>query len=212
MNNTTNRVLVISPDVKHDLTTAREHGELRYLLPESGSPFTDVSERIHDAITDFRFSEELDLVVVVGPQLHVAIMVGHLLAHFGKVRALIFDSKHDKYCAKWIYAYENEYPPGEQDVFAQRSSEAREAAAQERGRSEEPPTGSPELESPDGPERASEAGTGDQSTLSMTLPHGAVWGASGSPRTGLGSTTTMGSARDDHQGRDDQRGLRRDHR
>lgn len=99
------RALFVVESSRFNISSAREFGEIVYLLkgePVSPLNVDEVVSRIKEALDDIAFDPKNDYVVLTGQTLLVAVYLAIACDVSGQVRTLMFDARHDKYVERVV--------------------------------------------------------------------------------------------------------------
>lgn len=101
-----NRVFVLEPCGRYDLTAAKEYGYLVYLFPidgtRAGMRDARFIDNVRDALEGHRFDAAKDFVVVAGTVALAAAFVATVAADYGRVNLLLFDAQERRYFPRTV--------------------------------------------------------------------------------------------------------------
>lgn len=102
------RVFVVEPPERMDLEATKSYGRLTFLFPDGDapSPFdgNQLLVGIARRLAIGRYDPSLDLIAIVGPQLHAALLLTVAVARHRKVLALMYHARDRVYARREIFA------------------------------------------------------------------------------------------------------------
>lgn len=100
------RVAVVCPSDRFDMSRAQRFGALEYLVSRSASPFApdDFMVEVVEGLERMRFDSERDYFALTGPAAQLAMGYAAALCKYGRLKTLVFDARSDNYQVRVVEA------------------------------------------------------------------------------------------------------------
>lgn len=103
---TTRLAFVLDGSTRFDVTPAKRHGDVKYVFDQNEEKPSIWSATYYEhalaKMANQDYDPDLDYLVAAGSQVPLLLLVAHLVARFGQVNLLLFDSTTSEYVHKRV--------------------------------------------------------------------------------------------------------------